>query len=81
MLNISNLVQENKENVYDLIYLSIMPGSFCNDPNLSLKNRTSFIPHRIKQSGYCYCGIGKHEAESECLFCSLALFKTIDVTA
>ena len=34
------------------------------------KSKHNFIPKRIHNSGFCYCGLQKGAEESKCLYCS-----------
>ncbi len=45
------------------------------------KCKDAYVPHRIHQSCFCYCGFGKADTEVECIYCSSAMFKAIEVLA
>lgn len=45
------------------------------------KCKDAYVPHIIHQSCFCYCGFGKADTEVECIYCSSAMFKAIEVLA
>ena len=45
------------------------------------KSKDSYIPQRIQQSGFCYCGFKKAGIESKCIYCSSVMFKALEVSA